>query len=517
MGVANKVILNTAILYGRMLLTMGVSLYSTRLVLNALGSTDYGIFNLVAGVIAMLAFLNTAMATSTQRYLSFHQGKNEPNLLKKIFTNSLILHLLIGSIIVIGLEIGSFFLFNGFLNIPEARIGSAKIIYHFMVCSIFFSVTAVPFFASLYAHENMIWIAVVYIIEALLKLGMALLLLKTHADKLVLYGFLTAVISFLVLVLHMVYCLKKYEECTLFKFWIVDKSLIKELTSFAGWNLFGSLCSLGRIEGLTILLNLFFGTVINAAYGIATQIAGQLGFFSATMLQALNPQIMKSEGANDRQRMLRLSMVASKFGFFLFAFISIPCIFEMPSILSFWLKNVPTNTVLFCQLSLVGSLINQLTIGLQTAIQATGKIKSYQIVIGSIVLTTIPLGFFLLQFGYPAYSVLIGYICLEGIACCCRLYFLKRVAGLSIKEFISRVFKKEIFPICFSIVTCMIIIKYVEMDFRFLLTGIASTIVFIISIYFTGLCEDEKNMIKGIIFKSINRLRKINILSKIEY
>ena len=513
MGAANKVILNTGILYGRMLLTMGISLYSTRLVLNALGSTDYGIFNLVAGVIAMLAFLNSAMATSTQRFLSFYQGKNEPDILKKIFTNSLILHVVIGIIIVIGLEIAGFFLFNGFLNIPNNRLESAKIIYHFMAGSIFFSVSLVPFIASLNAHENMIWIAVVSIIEVLLKLGVALLLLNSQNDKLLLYGILTASISFLILILHMTYCLKSYEECTLYNFWKLDKSLIKELTSFAGWNLFGSLCTLGRVEGFAILLNLFFGAVINAAYGIANQVAGQLSFFSVTMLQALNPQIMKSEGADNRNRMLRLSMIASKFSFFLLAVIAIPIIFEMNSILKFWLKNVPEFTVVFCRLILIGTMINQLTIGLQSALQATGKIKFYQIVVGSLIIFNLPIAYLLLKLGYPAYSALISYIIIELFACSFRVYFLKKVGGLSILEYFEKVIFKEIVPVVSSIFICYLITSNFSGSYRFLITTASSSIIFIFSVYFVGLCDDEKEIVNNTF---LNLFTKIKTLKRVK-
>lgn len=496
-----------------MLLTMGVSLYSTRLILNALGSTDYGIFSLVAGVIAMLAFLNTAMATSTQRYLSFHQGRNEPRMLKKIFTNSLLIHILIGIVIVLGLEIVGLFLFNGFLNIPNNRIESARMLYHFMVGSIFFSISVVPFIASLNAHENMIWIALVSIIEVLLKLGVAFSLLNSQNDKLLLYGLLTALISLLILIIHMVYCLKTYKECTLYKFWKVDKLLIKELTSFAGWNLFGSLCTLARVEGFAILLNLFFGTVINAAYGIANQVAGQLSFLSVTMLQALNPQIMKSEGAGNRDRMLRLSMIASKFSFFLIAVVAIPIIFEMNSILKLWLKNVPEFTVVFCRLILIGTMINQLTIGLQSALQATGKIKFYQIIVGSLIIFNLPIAYFLLKLGYPAYYALISYIVIEIFACSFRVYFLKKVGGLSISEYFVKVIFREIIPITSSIFICYLITSNYGGSYRFLVTMVSSSIIFISSVYFVGLCDDEKEIINNTF---LNLFAKIKTIKRVK-
>lgn len=502
---ANKVAINTGVLYARMLITMGISLYTTKVVLNALGSTDFGIFNLVAGVITMLSFLNSAMTTSTQRFLSFFQGKRDIAMQKKVFTNSLILHLGIGLIIVVGLEIVGFFLFNGFLSIPMIRLDAAKTIYQFMSITVFFTIIAVPFNGSLTAHENMLWIAIVNVVETLLKLAIAIVLLRVNSDKLVLYGILTSAISLISLILYAGYCLKKYDECTLRNITQVDRELITKLTSFAGWNLFGSLCGLGRSQGLAIMLNLFFGTIVNAAYGIANQVSAQLNFLSATMLRAINPQIMKSEGAGDRQRMLKLSMIASKLGYFLLAIVAIPCIFEMDTILKIWLKNVPEYTVSFCQLVLLGALINQLTIGLQSAIQATGRIKLYQSVVGTIIFFNIPIAYFLLKWHYPAQAVLISYCTIELIACAFRMYFLKTQVGLSIREYCYRVFIKELFPSIVIVSSCIAISHFIYSDYRFIYTFSISMLLFMVSIYFTGLCDDEKNMLIQITLKIKNK------------
>ena len=505
MNAANRVILNTAILYTKMLITIGITLYSTRLVLNALGASDYGIFNLIAGVITMLSFLNAAMTNSTQRYLSYHQGTKDFEMQKKIFTNSWMLHIVIGFFVVGLLLVLMPFLFGGFLNIPADRIPTAKAIYYFMSVSVFFTVVSVPFTASLNAHENMLWIAIVNIIESFLKLGIALSLAWfIQPERLVVYGILMAMLSVITFLLYAGFCLKKYNECSV-KNYRIDKPLMKELSSFAGWNLFGNLAWIGRTQGLSIILNIFLGTVVNAAYGIANQVAGQIIFFSATMLRAINPQIMKSEGMNDRQRMLRLSMMASKFGFFLLAFIAIPCIFEMPVILKIWLKNVPENTVIFCSLVLVAMMTNQLTVGLQSAIQATGKIKVYESIVGSILLFNLPVAYVLLKTGFPAYSVLISFICMEFIACFFRLFFLKKIAGLSIREYFERVFLKEIIPISTIILTCCIIVNFIDFEFRFLLTGIVSLVVFTSSIYLTGLCADERTLVNNLLKRVIKR------------
>jgi O-antigen/teichoic acid export membrane protein len=498
---SKRVIMNTGILYAKMLVTMGISLYSARLVLNALGASDYGIFNLIAGVIAMLSFLNAAMTTSTQRYLSFHQGTCNFEMQKKIFTNSWILHIAIGIIVVILLLAFVPFLFGGFLNIPLDRISTAKTVYYFMSVSVFFTIISVPFTASLNAHENMLWIAIVNIIESIFKLGIALSLLWfIQPERLAVYGVLMAVLSLTIFLIYAAYCLKRYNECSV-KNYQIDKPLIKELGGFAGWNLFGAACSVGQTQGLAIILNSFFGTIINAAYGIAVQVSGQLQFFSQTMLRALNPQIMKSEGMNDRQRMLRLSMMASKFGFFLSAFIAIPCIFEMPAILKIWLKEVPEYTVIFCSLILISTLTNQLTIGLQSAIQATGKIKIYQSVVGSILLLNLPVAYILLKTGFPPYSVLGSAITIELMACCFRLLFLKIQTQMSITKYLERVILKAMIPLTSIIVACCLITNNFSFEYRFVVTCVISATIFVISIYFTGMCRDEKMLLKNMLKK----------------
>ncbi|MEH6307398.1 oligosaccharide flippase family protein [Olivibacter sp. CPCC 100613] len=508
MQAANRVALNTSILYLRMLVTTGITLYTTRVVLNVLGSTDYGLFNLVAGIVLMLSFLNTTMASSTQRFLSFYQGADDLPMQKRVFSNSMLLHIIIAVIIVVALEITGLFLFNGTLNIPVARLEATRFVYHFMAATVFFNVVVVPFNGALIAHENMVWVAIVNVIETLLKLGIALLLTVLPYDRLMVYGALTALVSVVSFLLYAVYCLRKYADCSLNGITAqADKPLLKELSTFAGWNLFGTLCGLGRTQGLAVLLNIFLGAVINAAYGIANQVAAQLNFFSATLLRALNPQIMKSEGANDRARMLRLAMMASKFGFFLLAIIAIPACFEMEAILNLWLKNVPPHTVVFCQLVLIATLINQLTIGLQSAVQAIGDIKYYQIVVGTTLLLNLPIAYILLSLHYPVYSVIISYAIIEFLACVLRMFFLKYLGGLSIGNYLSRVVYREIIPVTIALITGGLATKYIHYQHRFLLSIPLTCLVFGLSIYCFGLCADEKILIRNFTGKIKQKIR----------
>ncbi|MDR2955362.1 MAG: hypothetical protein LBV43_09795 [Prevotella sp.] len=505
MNAANKVALNTIILYAKMLVTMGISLYSTRLVLNALGATDYGIFNLIAGVIAMLSFLNAAMTVSTQRYLSYHQGTGDFEMQKKVFTNSWILHIIIG-IIVVGLLLSLIpFLFDGFLNIPIDRVSVAKTLYYFMSIAVFFSIVSVPFTASLNAHENMLWIAIVNIIESMIKLGIALSLVWfIQSERLTIYGISMAGLGFVTFLLYASYCIKRYNECSISNYQM-DKPLLKELGSYAGWSLGGALSYNVRMQGIAVIFNVFFNTIINAAFGIAIQVFGQISFLSVALLRAFNPQIVKSEGMNDRQRMMRLSMMASKFGFFLVAIIAIPCIFEMSSVLKFWLKNVPEYTEMFCSLILIALLINQLTVGLQTAAHAIGKIKYYQIIISFIYLLNLPFTYILLKAKFPINSVLICFIFIELSACFFRVFYLKKIAKLSIKEYLNKVVLWVVIPSFVSILICKIIVTYLSIEYRFVFTIIASAIAFTISIYFIGLSKDEKLLINEMIRRVIGK------------
>ena len=503
---ANRVIVNTAILYGRMILTVGVSLYSTRLILDALGSTDYGIFELVGGIIAVLAFLKNTMATSTQRFLSFYQGKNDIENQKSVFANSLAMHIALGILIVIVLALLESYLFEHFLNIAVERIYAAKIVYRTMLASLLFSMINVPFMGTLVAHENLLFVAIVNILEALLKLAIAFVLVSLHDNRLIMYSYLMAALAFITLLMYVGFCLKKYDECSLQNVKI-DKKQIKELSSFAGWNLFGALCGLGRTQGMAVLLNLFFGTVINAAYGIANQLSAQMYFLSATMLRALNPQIMKSEGVDNRERMLRLSMIASKFGFFLVAVLAVPAIFEMKYILKFWLKEVPEYTIIFAQMILIAVLLNQLTIGLQSALQATGKIKLYQIVVGGLILMTLPLAYVFLKLGLPPYYVFVSYILLEFLGVISRIIIANKITKLSVSVYFDRVIIRSLVPMLTSLIPCWLITNNLEMGYRFFLTGSVSTIFLITSIYFFGLYEDEKIIIMKSVKTIFNKLK----------
>ena len=377
---ASRVFKNTGILYIRMAITVFISLYSTRLILGALGAEDFGIFNLVAGTIAMLTFLNTAMAAATQRFISHAEGAGEFHRTKQIFNVSIVLHFFIAIIIILLLQLASLFLFNGTLSLPAEKVGSAKFVYLCAAISMGFNILSVPDEAVINAHENMLLFAIISIIEAVLKMAIAIYLTYSASDdSLIAYGFLTALSALLIYVFRRIYCHKKYPECRINIKKYYNHVVFKEMTGFAGWSFLGAASGIISQYGQGLVLNIFFGPIVNAAQAIAMQIAGQIGAFSHVMLKALNPVIVKSYGANNRTLMLNSVLTGSKFSFILFALFSIPAILDMKNILNVWLKDVPDYAVIFCQLLLVKNLTEQMVVIIPVSIAAKGDIKAFQI------------------------------------------------------------------------------------------------------------------------------------------
>lgn len=515
MQVANRVILNTGALYGRMLITVFISLYATRLVLNLLGAADYGLFNLISGVIAMLSFLNMAMTISTQRYMSFHLGTKDAHKLKVVFNSSVLLHFILGLALVVLFEVAGSYLFDHVLNYPPSRTTAAKLIFQFMVVSAFFTIISVPYDATLIAQENMVMVAILGIVESVGKLLIALCLPYLPYDRLIVYGGLMALLTVLLLVFKQVYCAVKYEESRIRIRQYFDPPLLKEMFAYAGWNMFGAGSFVARNQGIALLLNVFFGTIVNAAYGIANQVNAQLSYFSVTMLRALNPQIIKSEGSGDRPRMLRLAMIASKFSFYLLSFFAIPMMIEMPFVLQCWLKQVPAFTVMMCRLIIVATLINQLSSGIQVAVQSVGKIKRYQVVVSTMVLFNLPIAWLLLKMGYPAATVLISAIGIEVVSGIYRMIAAKNITGLSPAVFTRQVIVKAMVPVLLSAgLACIPQFLLEEGFIRLGITTLVSVVGMIAWIRLLGLTTDETAKLEQLFNRFFTKIQARLVLLK---
>ena len=504
-----RIATNTIALYLKMVYSILVALFTTRIVLSALGVDDYGIYTLVAGVISLLTFLNVSMAIATQRFMSIAMGQKNLDKLKDVFQTSVTLHLWIGVIVVVSLEIFGLFLFDGLLNIAEDRIYSAKIIYQFMIFSTFFTINAVPYDAAINANEDM-WVdSIIGFIETTLKLFIAFYLLNTSFDKLIVYSLLTTVVLILSRIVKSVYCKRKYEECkhAIHSLKSGNKIVMKEMAGFAGWNTFGALVFVGRNQLIAIVLNVFYGTVINAAFGVANQVNAQISSFAMTLLKAINPQITKSEGEGNRIRMLQMADYSTKFSFFIFSLLLVPLFLEMDFILGLWLKVVPEHTVIFCQLILIASLIKQLSNGVMLSVQSVGKLKVYTLVINAIYLLNILFAVLLLHFGFEPYFVIISMIVIEFIALLARsIIASKIISDFNFKIFFINIICKQL--IVFSLVLLLAYLpslKLSESFFRLISTGLISTSSLFILFYFTILNKIERNKIENLLKSKILR------------
>lgn len=496
MQAAHRVAKNTGILYARMAITVFISLYATRLVLAALGVADFGLFNVVGGVIAMLGFLNSSMAAATQRFMSFAQGSGDLEKVKRIFNMSTVLHAGIAVLVVVVLEVAGYFFLNGILNIAPERLEVAKIIYHFMVASTFFTVLSVPYEAVITSHENMLFYAILGIIEALLKLGIALYITYSALDHLMAYGFLMAALSIFLLILRRIYCHRYYAECVLNFKKYYEKGLLKEISSFAGWSLLGSASSMLANYGQGIVINVFFGTLVNAAQSVASQVSGQLGVFSVTLSKALNPLIDKSEGAGNRAMMLKATLVGTKISFFLLSFLYIPFLIKMPYILNLWLKDVPAFTVVFCRLLLIRNLIEQLYIPLTNALGAVGNIKKFQMVNSILNLVPIIVSYIFFSLGFPPYTLYIAFMVFSLLMLCNVVYFAKINCDLQVDTFLKNIVFK-----CFFVFLCALIVSMsptfiIANEFiQFVTVGVVSVCSYMTFIWLFALSIEEKRLI----------------------
>jgi len=512
MQTAKRVAMNTGILYGRMIITVFVSLYATRLILNALGASDFGIFNVVGGAIALLAFLNNAMTTATQRFMAVVLGSGETHKLKTIFNVSLVLHFAIGIVIVMLLQAASMFLFDGILQIPIDRIPVAKLIFQFLIISTFFTIVSVPYDAVLNAHENMLFLAILRIIETALKLIIAIYITYTIYDQLIAYGVLMASLAILLLIIRQIYCHRKYDECDIKVIKKFDKTEFIGMAKFAGWSFLGSSSSVISNYGQGIVLNMFFGTIVNAAQGIANQVSGQLGALSNTMLKALNPVIVKSEGAGNRALMIKATLTGSKLSFFLLVFLYVPVLIEMPYIFTLWLKEVPNYAIIFCKLLLIRNLTEQLFVPLVTSIGAVGKIKNFQIYSSILTILTLPVSYILFKLNYQPFYLYIVFIIYSLITGYLILLFSNKIYGLSYSDFLKSVLFRCITSFIMIYGISSIPAIFMEEGIGRLVTVLSiSLICFIVFVWIIGLNKEEK-MRAGQLIKST--LVKINNVTK---
>lgn len=496
---------NTLLLYVRMLFMMAVSLYTSRVVLNTLGVSDYGIYNVVGGVVAMFGFINNSMSSATQRYITFALGRGDKDNLKKVFSTALQIHVLISALIVIlGETIGLWFMYEK-MQIPENRMDAAFWVLQCSILSAVVMIISVPYNADIIAHEKMSAFAYISVLEAVLKLAVVFLLLISSYDRLIFYAFLILAVQVLIRFCYSHYCNKHFEETKYHKVW--DKSLFKEMTGFAGWSIFGNLSSVLFGQGLNMLLNVFFGPVVNAARAIAVQVQTAIQQFVGNFQMALNPQITKTYAKGEMEEMHKLMFRSARFSFYLLFFLSLPVLFETEQILTVWLNVVPENTVIFLRIMICISLIFTLSNPLMVANQATGKVRKYQIICGSIQLLILPISYVSLKLDFPAYSVFIVHFIIELITQCIRMILLKPLIGLTMKDYLSNVYSRVILVVVLSVIIPLTI--YLNMDntaLRFFLVCIMSLLSVSFVTYRVGLSQKEHEFVKSKLILILKKL-----------
>ena len=485
---------------------MLVSLYTVRVVLETLGVEDYGIYNVVAGVVTMFGFLSGAMATASQRYFSFEIGRGDFEQLGKVFSLSVAIYVMIAVLVLLLAEtIGLWFVSNK-LVIPLERKEAVFWVYQFSIVSFLFTMLTVPYMAMILANEDMNIYAYVSIIEAVLKLSLVFVLQLTTRDKLALYGFLMLTVAVINTSIYRIICTKKYKVCKLKFYW--NKDLFKEIAGYAGWSMFGSLSGIFKNQMVSILLNQYFNPVVVAAKAVAMQIYGAVATFPQNFNSALKPQMIKTYAVGEKKKTLSLMFRGAKGTYLLMYLFTLPLMLEMPTVLGLWLKNPPEYAVLFTRLILADILITSISYPIMTAVQATGKIGMYQSVVGGILLLNVPVSWIALKMGAPAYSVLIVAICLAFVACGARLLILKRLIDYSIRSFLKMV----LVPICVisivSVILPLTIYYHIEQNILrlFVITAV-STISICFGSYFLGLNKAERCIVRSRVLEYISAIR----------
>lgn len=504
---ASRLALNTFIIYGQRIFAALLSLLTTPLIMNVLGVEDYGIYTLTIGLVGMMAFLNWSLSSATQRYIAFALGENNHEKLKQIFASSLFIHTIYGIFLFLLIASLGVVFIDKLLNIPLARIEAAKTILIFVALITFLNIVTVPLTGLFRAYENFLYIALLGIGESLLKLGIAVSLFYIDADKLVLYSLLLFGVTVLTFLANLFFGLRFYPVIN-FNHKNLSRSLIKEMLSFMGWSLMGALAIMSRNQAVSVLLNMFFGVIKNAAYGIAMQVNAAAGILSQGIIAAISPRIVKLAGSGEHEKMIYLMRTMSKLAVLVVSIVIIPFIFEAPYILKLWLRNVPENAEIFSQLILCSGLIMLQSAGINLVFDAIGKVKTYNIWVSIILIMNIPISFLFFKAGSPAYSMIIVGMVLEVISLFVRLALLKKYLYFSIPAFLNDVFIKIALPFLIAGIF-VFLLRFLQLnDIQHLIsTFLIFLTIYPVLIFYIALDHKQQNFFKQLAESSIRNVK----------
>lgn len=495
----NKTIIkNSLILYIRLIITSIIGFISARYVLVALGASDYGLYAVVGGIVSMMAFLNNIMISTTYRFVAFELGKGVDGNVNKVFNISLTLHLLLALITLLLAETLGVFYITNYLNVADGKIADALFVFRFSVLATFISIISIPYQGLITAKEKFIVPASIAIGMSVLTLIVVLLLQNYSGNRLRLYAFLIALVSWLPALGYFLYSKRHYAELIKWSFQR-DRDKYKEMLSFGGWILLGASASASESYISAIIINLFFGTFVNAAFGIANQVNNIVKMFAQSLNSAAIPQIMKNFGSGNITRTMDLVIVSSKYSFFLMMIPAFPILLETKYIMNLWLKEVPDYTVIFVQIMLVNALISIMNAGIPAAVQATGVIKYFQIITSLITLLALPVSFFLFKNGAEPYIMTMVFTVVAIINFIVIQFLLKRLIEFDVKEFFLKAYLK-MFMITLPMLILFVIKRLFDESFlRFFILSASSTILLLVLIYTIGMSQIERNSIHNYI------------------
>lgn len=494
---------NTLLLYSRTILIMAITLYTSRVILNALGVEDYGIYNVVGGVVAMFSLLTGSLSNAISRFITFELGRGDTKKLNIIFSTSINIQIGLSILIIVfGGIIGGWFL-NTHMNIPDNRLDAANWVLFCSILMFCINLISLPYNACIIAHERMKAFAYVSILDAFLRLLICYSITISPFDKLISYAILLVIVALIIRFVYGIYCNKHFEECHYH--FIYDRSLLKQMGSFAGWQFLTNGCWMFNTQGVNILINLFFGVTLNAARGIANQVDAAIQQFVNNFMTAVNPQITKCYASGDIENMFKLICRGAKFSFFLLLLFAIPVLFETKYILTLWLKNVPDYTVIFLRLTIIGSVLNMLGGTGYTACMATGQIKQYAIWISSVGVLVFPLSWIAFKSGLPVESTYIIFIIIYIVLEIIRLKIMKNLLKFPPMLFFHEVILKICIVTPLTLIMPFISVYFLPESFGRLCLTTAISLVFSCIIVFTlGLSVNEQKAIKNKIQKKIS-------------
>lgn len=446
---------NTLLLYFRMLFMMAVSLYTSRIVLNVLGVTDYGIYNVVGGLVILISFLRGTLSTATVRFLSFELGKKEKGNFRKMFSLCINVQLLLSTVVLLLSETVGLWFVSTQMHFPEERFSAAIWCYHLSVIAVIFNLMQIPYNSAIISQERMGVYAYLSIADATLKLLIVYLLNVFLFDKLIFYSFLMCALTFGILIVYAIYCKNHLYGCRYSRHsW--ERKGIKEILAFTSWNMLGSLAAQGKGQALNILLNLFYGPSLNAVHGITTKVSTVVTSFVGNFLTAVRPQVIKKYANREYSDVTYLMFYSSKLSVFLLSIITIPILIRTYDIMHLWLGIVPEHLVVFIRLALLESLVISLSYPLNDIIQAIGNVKSYNLIVSVIVLLNFPISYVFLLLGYPPQTIYYVMVIISGISLFLRLYLVRRGMALSFQDYCRFV----LIP-CATVFTISSIISYI--------------------------------------------------------